>query len=103
MSSQVSNMKIRDLVNHKRAEILNLAHKNGAFNVRIFGALLRDEEDANSQIDFLVELEPDRTLLDWVGLKQGLEELLEHEIHLADVNGLPDRFRDLIVKEAIPL
>jgi len=57
-------MNIRDLLHTKREEILRAAAKHGARNIRIFGSVVRGEEDEKSDIDLLVEMEPGRSLLD---------------------------------------
>jgi predicted nucleotidyltransferase len=57
-----------ELLRHKRADILRVAAKHGAFNVRIFGSAVRGEMTAQSDVDILVELEPGRSLLDHAAL-----------------------------------
>jgi len=69
-------MTIEELRNTKRAEILRLAARRGAGNLRVFGSVARGESD----IDFLVDLEPGRSLLDLGGLQRDLEELLTSRI-----------------------
>jgi predicted nucleotidyltransferase len=69
-------MTIEELRNTKRAEILRLAARRGARNLRVFGSVARGENDSNSDIDFLVDLESGRSLLDLGGLQRDLEELL---------------------------
>jgi uncharacterized protein len=96
-------MTIRELLNVKRDEILRLAAKHGAFNVRVFGSVARGEERSDSDVDFLVEMESHCSLLDHIGLMQDLEDLLGREVDVATVNGLRERFKDRILKEAIPL
>ncbi|MBP0017739.1 MAG: nucleotidyltransferase family protein [Cyanobacteria bacterium SBLK] len=96
-------MILRDILDSKREEILNLAAKHGAFNVKIFGSVARGEETADSDIDFLVELEADRSLLDRIGLMQDLEDFLGYKVDVANVKGLREEFRDRILREAIVL
>ncbi len=96
-------MSIGELLQEKREEILSLASKHGAFNVRIFGSVVRGEDRADSDVDFLVELEADRSLLDRVALIQDLEDLLGRKVDVATVKGLRDVWRDRILKEALPL
>lgn len=48
-------MKLKQLLLKKREEILKIAAKHGAYNVRIFGSVAREEEDKNSDIDFLID------------------------------------------------
>ena len=96
-------MSLRELLKEKREEILSIATKYGAFNVRIFGSVARGEETADSDVDFLVELEPGRNLLDRIALMQDLEDLLERKVDVATVKGLREYFRDRILNEAVPL
>ena len=96
-------MSLKDLLKEKREEILSTATKYGAFNVRIFGSVARGEETADSDVDFLVELEPGRNLLDRIALMQDLEDLLGRKVDVATVKGLREYFRDRILNEAVPL
>ena len=65
------------LLKEKHEAILQIAAKHGAHNVRVFGSVARGETDAQSDIDFLVDLEPGRSLLDLGGLLVDLRDLLE--------------------------
>jgi hypothetical protein len=56
-----------------------------------------------SDVDFLVEVEADRSFLDPVALIQDLEDLLGRKVDVATVKGLRDVWRDRILKEAVPL
>ena len=67
-------MNIQSL-REKREEILQIATKHGAKTVRIFGSVARGEADAASDLDFLVEMEPGRSLLDLGGLLMELQDL----------------------------
>ncbi|MDJ0553070.1 MAG: nucleotidyltransferase family protein [Okeania sp. SIO3I5] len=96
-------MKIREILQQKREEILNLAAQHGASNIRIFGSVARDEEREDSDIDFLVDMESERSLLDRIGLIQDLEDLLGRKVDVATVKGLRESFRERIMSQAIPL
>ncbi len=96
-------MTINQLLQEKRSEILNLAARHGASNVRIFGSVARGEAKSGSDVDFLVEMEPGRSLLDRVALIQDLEDLLGRKVDVANLRGLRDIWRDRILNEAIPL
>ena len=96
-------MNIHDLIEKKREEILNIAAKHGAHNVRIIGSVARYEDDPNSDIDMLVELEPGRTLLDHSAMILELEELLDIKVDIASDRGLRDRIKRRIMEEAVPL
>ena len=96
-------MKIREMLQQKREEILHLAAQYGASNIRIFGSVARNEEREDSDIDFLVDMESDRSLLDRIGLIQDLEDLLGRKVDVATVKGLRESFRERILSQAIPL
>jgi predicted nucleotidyltransferase len=60
----------------RREEILRLAERRGALNLRVFGSVARGEANEHSDLDLLVAWEPGRSLMDHAGLVQGLQELL---------------------------
>jgi len=96
-------MTVNERLQENRAEILGLATKYGAYNVRVFGSVARGEADSDSDVDFLVELEPGRSLLDLGGLLMELQELLGCPVDIVTVQGLRSRIRDRVLCEAIPL
>ena len=96
-------MSIDKLLNDKREEILKIAQKHGARSIRVFGSTARGEARANSDDDFLVELEEGRSLLDLSGLWQDLEAALGCKVDLAEPEGLHWYVRDRILREAVPL
>jgi uncharacterized protein len=87
----------------KRDDILALATQYGAANVRIFGSVARNEAGPDSDIDFLIDLERDWSLLDRISLIQDLEDLLGSKVDVVTTKNLRQSFKDQIVKEAIPL
>jgi hypothetical protein len=96
-------MGIQELLQAKREEILRIAAQHGARNVRVFGSVARGEADEASDIDFLVELEPGRTLFDLGGLLMDLRELLGREVDVATARGLKPRIRERVLREAVNL
>ena len=92
-----------ELLQSKREEILRIAAKYGAYNVRIFGSVARGEADSESDIDFLMNMEPGRSLFDLCGLLSDLEDLLGCNVDVVTEDGLRDRIRDRVLKEAIAL
>ena len=96
-------MNARELLESKREEIIRIAAKHGARNVRIFGSVARGEADDASDIDFLVEFEPTVSLLDHASLLVELEDLLGRKVDVASMRGLKERIRDRVLREAVPL
>lgn len=96
-------MGIEELLQEKREEILQIAARHGARNVRVFGSVARGEADERSDIDFLVEMERGRSLFDHVALIRDLEHALTMRVDVATVGGLKERIRDRVLREAITL
>lgn len=96
-------MNSSELVKQKREEILRLAAQYGARNVRIFGSVARGEARPDSDIDFLVDLEVGRSLLDLGGLLMDLQDLLHCRVDVVTEKGLRTRIRDRVLQEAAPL
>lgn len=86
-----------------RPAILRIARKHGARNVRIFGSVARNEADTDSDIDFLVDMEPGRSLFDLGGLLMDLQELLRCKVDVVTEKGLRERIRNNVLREAKPL
>ena len=96
-------MVIDQLLKSKREEILRIAARYGARNVRVFGSVVRGEATPDSDLDVLVDLEPGRSLLDHAGLLLDLEQLLGCKVDVVTERGLRERVRERVVKEAVPL
>jgi len=96
-------MTLRELLTAKREAILRLAARRGAGNVRIFGSAARGENDAASDVDFLVDLEPGRSLLDLGRLQRDLEELLAAKVDVVSSRGLCERVRERVLRDAVSL
>lgn len=96
-------MGIDEILKAYREEILQIAAKYGAYNVRVFGSVARGEAKPDSDVDFLVELEPQRTLLDQIALMQSLEELLGRKVDMAEPETLHELIRDKVLQEAVML
>lgn len=96
-------MVTMDALRAKREEILRLARQWGARDVRVFGSVARGDAGPSSDVDFLVEFEAGRSLLDHGGLLMDLQELLGCEVDVVSEGGMRSRFRDRVLKEAVPL
>jgi predicted nucleotidyltransferase len=93
-------MGINELIEDKKNDILDIAAKYGASNVRIFGSVALGTANENSDIDFLVDMEAGRSLFDMGGLLMELKKLLNREIDIVTENGLHWYIKDNILKEA---
>jgi uncharacterized protein len=96
-------MTHQQILSQKRAEILSIAGRYGARNLRIFGSVARAEADERSDIDFLVEMEPGRSLFDLGGMQSELEAALGRPVDVITEKGLRGRIRARVLSEAIPV
>ncbi len=92
-----------EILKEKRRQILDLATKYGARNVRVFGSVARGDATPDSDIDFLVDMEPGRSLLDLGGLLMDLQDLLGCPVDIVTEAGLRHRLREQVLQEATPL
>ena len=96
-------MKIKKLLEEKRNEVMDLAARHGARDLRIFGSVARDESGPESDVDFLVKMEEGRSLFDLSALVLDLRELLGVKVDVVSEDGLYWLLRRRILKEAKPL
>ena len=96
-------MGVRELLKAKRNDILRIAASHGARNVRVFGSVARGEADDTSDLDFLVDMEEGRSLLDFTGLWLDLQELLGRKVDVISDGGISPHLRDRIYAEAVSL
>lgn len=93
---------IEELLADKREEILAIAKKHKASNVRIFGSVSRGEATSESDVDFLVDM-GNHSLLDRIALIQELQDLLGRKVDVARVENLHELIRDRVLSEAVSL
>jgi predicted nucleotidyltransferase len=92
-----------ELIGQKREQILSLAARYGASHIRVFGSFARGTADADSDIDFLVDLAPGRSLFDLGGFLYELQQLLGRSVDVVTTAGLRPRIRDRVLGEAVEL
>ena len=97
------SIDLREELTKKRDEIIKVATIHGARNIRVFGSVARGEADERSDIDFLVEMEPGRSLLDLGGLLMDLQDVLGRDVDVVTERGLNPRIRDRVLQEAVAL
>jgi len=96
-------MSIDELLKQKRKDILRIAARHGARTIKVFGSVARRDADEGSDIDFLVEMEPGRSLFDMGGLLSDLQILLHCKVDVVTPRGLKPRIRDRVIREAVAL
>ncbi len=84
-----------------RREINNILTRYGGSNLRIFGSTARGETTESSDLDILIDLEENRSLLDLIAIKQDLEDLLGCKVDVLTEKGLSPYLRDSILEEAV--
>ena len=96
-------MDLTQLLSRKREEILAIAERNGVTSIQVFGSFSRGDSSADSDIDFLVEFDEERSLLDHSRLALDLEELLGHKVHVVTPGSVHHSIKDRVLSEARPL
>ncbi|MBI4542962.1 MAG: nucleotidyltransferase family protein [Gemmatimonadetes bacterium] len=90
-------------VRSRKADILALAARRGVREVRVFGSVVRGEAGPDSDVDFVVELERGRSLLDLGGLLMDLQALLGCRVDVVTAAGLRPQVRASVLRDARPL
>ncbi len=96
-------MSVSNTIKSRREEIMNIAKKFGAKNVRVFGSVARGEEGPESDIDIIVEMEKGSSLLDIIAIKQDIEELLGREVDVVTEASISPYIRNEVLREAVNL
>ena len=96
-------MGIEQILKQKREDILKIASRYGAKKIRIFGSAVRGEDRPDSDVDFLVDLEEGRSLMDLGGLLMDLQKLLGRNVDIVTEKGLHWYIKDQILREARPI
>jgi len=91
------------LLRNRRAELLAVAASYGARAVRVFGSVARGDSDDRSDVDFLVDFEPGRSLFDQADLLIAFEDLLGTKVDVATEAALRPRVRDRVLRDAVAL
>ncbi len=83
--------------------IHEIARNRGARRIRVFGSVARGEGSPTSDVDFLVDMEPGRSLLDLIGLQLDLQDLLGRPVDVVAEGGVSPYLAETIEREARPL
>lgn len=96
-------MSLKTVLKQRRSEIFKIAGQYGVHNIRIFGSVGKETERSDSDVDFLVDLEKGRSLLDLGGMAFDLQRLLGRKVDIVTEKGLHWYIKKTILDEAEPL
>ena len=96
-------MTLDEVRSRYRDQIVAAAGRRGARNIRIFGSVARGDQHHDSDIDFVVDFEPGRSLLDLTGLWLDLEVMLGCKVDVVSSRGLKPRLASEVMREAVSL
>jgi predicted nucleotidyltransferase len=96
-------MTLRQLIEEKRDDILNIAARHGACNVRVFGSAARGDDRPESDVDLLVDVGSKTSSWFPAGLILDLEQILSRRVEIVTENGLNPYIRERVLREAVPL
>lgn len=86
-----------------RNDIFSIAKEHGMSNIRVFGSMARNDDRADSDIDLLVEIAPDRSLLDMIQAKHEIEDITHRRVDIVTENSLSPYIREDILLSAVKL
>lgn len=87
----------------RRRAIIGIAARHGAGSIRVFGSVARGESRSESDVDLLVTMDPGRSLLDQAAMLVEMRDLLGHEVDIVTEEGLRERIRERVLREAVRL
>lgn len=96
-------MKPSEALRLHRLDIRSIVEQNRTRNPRVFGSALRGDDTDESDLDLLVDPTLDTTLLDIARIQNRLQQLLGVQVDVLTPKALPEKFRDAVLKEAIPV
>jgi predicted nucleotidyltransferase len=96
-------MRPSEAVSLHRARIREIALRHHMRSVRVFGSAARGEDGPDSDLDLLVEPTAQTTMMDIGAIRHELKDLLGVEVDVLTPNGLPPKFREQVLREAVLL
>ena len=96
-------MTAKEILDSKRDEIIRIARSHGAENLRLFGSLAKETSNSKSDIDLLVDIAPDSSLLDMIAAKLEIEDMTGCKVDLVTPASLSPHIRESVLKESVPL
>ncbi len=96
-------MKPSTALNELRVAIRHIVSSHRANNARVFGSVVRGEDTDQSDLDILIDPTSETTLMDVAGIQVELERLLGVTVDVLTPRALPEKFRKLVLAEAVPV
>jgi len=91
---------LRERLQALRPQVLAISQRYGAANLRVYGSVLTGRDHVNSDLDLLVDLPPEQSLLSMIALRQELEDLLGCSVDLTEVDSLHPCIRRSVLDQA---
>ncbi len=101
--TQTEVMKPSTALQTHRAAIRTVVERHRARNARVFGSVLHGDDQEGSDLDILIEPTSSTTLMDVAAIQVELEKLLGVSVDVLTPNALPDKFRTVVLAEAVPI
>jgi predicted nucleotidyltransferase len=86
-----------------RAAIRTVVERHRGSNARVFGSVLHGDDHEGSDLDILIDPTPNTTLMDVAKIQVELETLLSVSVDVLTPKSLPDKFRNSVLAEAVPV
>jgi len=102
-SLEIHSMKPSIALDAHRAEIRQIVEANRSVNARVFGSVLRGADTEGGDLDILVDPDPGMTLLNIGSIRRQLAQLLGVPVDVLTPNALPEKFREGVIAEAVPV
>jgi predicted nucleotidyltransferase len=101
----VSQLRSKAMINIEeiKDKALPILKRYGVTKAALFGSFVRREMKDESDIDILVEIQKDISLLDFVGLKLELEETLGRKVDVVEYSALKPILKERVLSEQVPI
>ena len=96
-------MKPSEVLHLHRERVRHIVAAHHARNARVFGSVLRGDDDEGSDLDILIDPTPETTLMDIGAIRHELRTLLKVDVDVLTPRGLPEKFRAHVLSVAKPL
>ena len=96
-------MKPSQALQSHRSAIRSVVELHHACNARVFGSAAHGNDVEGSDLDILIDTTPETSLMDVATIQVKLEKLLGISVDVLTPKGLPEKFRSIVLSEAVPV